>query len=265
MWAMSEQIGMGCGEFADVAAELALGVLTGRERAQAVAHLDHCDSCREYVRQLSLTGEEMLGLLPGREPPAGFESRVMGRLGLTALDKPAAESPQGLGIVPGLGSPQSPGQQRSGGKSLSRPARWSRRMLTMAAVALAVVAVGVGGWALRGATGPATNGGTAASEQLYEATLLSATHQADGKVYLYDGNPRWLYMGIDTHASRNDTVVCQLETRSGHLITIGSFQLDGGSGAWGSPDPIAASDVTGARITTMSGKVLATASFTTKA
>ena len=81
---MSEQIGMDCGEFADVAAELALGVLTGRERAQAVAHLDECDSCREHVRQLSLTGEEMLGLLPTREPPAGFESRVMGRLGLTA-------------------------------------------------------------------------------------------------------------------------------------------------------------------------------------
>ncbi len=263
---MSEQTGMGCGEFSDVAAELALGVLTGRERAQAVAHLDDCDPCREYVRQLSLTGEEMLGLLPGREPSAGFESRVMGRLGLTAPDKPAAESPQDLGIVPGLGGPPSPGQKSPGRKSLSSPARWSRRMLTMAAVALAVVAVGIGGWALRGATGPATNGGgTTASDQLHEATLLSATHQADGKVYLYDGSPRWLYMGVDTHASSNDTVICQLETRSGHLITIGSFQLEGGYGAWGSPDPIAASDVTGARITTMSGKVLATASFTTKA
>ena len=40
---MSELNEMGCREFSDVAAELALGVLTGRERAQALAHLDHCD------------------------------------------------------------------------------------------------------------------------------------------------------------------------------------------------------------------------------
>ena len=54
---MSELNEMGCQEFSDVAAELALGVLTGRERAQALAHLDHCASCREEVGQLTATGE----------------------------------------------------------------------------------------------------------------------------------------------------------------------------------------------------------------
>ena len=76
---MSELNEMGCREFSDVAAELALGVLTGRERAQAIAHLDHCASCREEVRQLTATGEGLLGLLPSVEPPAGFEARVMDR------------------------------------------------------------------------------------------------------------------------------------------------------------------------------------------
>jgi len=255
---MSEQIGMDCGEFADVAAELALGVLTGRERAQAVAHLDECDSCREYVRQLSLTGEEMLGLLPTREPPAGFESRVMGRLGLTA---PGPQGGPGPMSPPVPASPSTASSSPGSHQAPRSPARWSRRMLATAAVALAVVGVGVGGWALRGATGPAAGGGSTASAPLHEATLLSATHQSEGKVYLYDGSPRWLYMGIDTHGTSNDTVICQLETRSGHTITIGSFQLEGGYGAWGSPDPVAASDVTGARITTMNGTVLATASF----
>ena len=79
---MSELNEMGCAEFADVAAELALGVLTGRERARALAHLDRCDACREDVRQLTVTSEEMVGLLPAIEPPAGFETRVMERLGL---------------------------------------------------------------------------------------------------------------------------------------------------------------------------------------
>ena len=88
---MNELNEMGCREFSDVAAELALGVLTGRERAQALAHLDHCASCREEVRQLTATGEGLLGLLPNMEPPAGFEARVMDRLGLAA---PAPESGQ---------------------------------------------------------------------------------------------------------------------------------------------------------------------------
>jgi hypothetical protein len=246
MWAMSEQNGMSCGEFGGVAAELALGVLTGRERAQAVAHLDQCDSCREHVRQLSLTGEEMLGLVPSREPPAGFESRVMARLGL-AEPAPA--------MAPSAGG--------SGSKSDKSPVRWSRRMLTMAAVALAVVACGLGGWALRGVTGSTSGGGSTAQAPLREATLTSATDQNEGKVYLYDGSPRWLYMGVDTHDTSDKTVICQLETRSGRVITIGSFQLQGGYGAWGSPDSVAASDVTGARITSMDGTVLASAQFTT--
>ncbi len=86
---MSELNEMGCREFSDAAAELALGVLTGRERAQALAHLDHCASCREKVRQLTATGEGLLGLLPSVEPPAGFEARVMDRLGLAAAPGPA--------------------------------------------------------------------------------------------------------------------------------------------------------------------------------
>src|ERR1700759_1281407 len=117
---MSEQNQMRCGQFADVAAELALGVLPGRERAQAVAHLDECDSCREHIRQLSLTGEEMLGLLPSREPAEGFESRVMGRLGLATPSQASPGAPSlapprldsaGLGSA-GLGAQPAPKGQR---------------------------------------------------------------------------------------------------------------------------------------------------------
>jgi hypothetical protein len=257
---MSEQNEMSCGEFADVAAELALGVLTGRERAQAVAHLDECDSCRERIRQLSLTGEEMLGLLPSREPAEGFESRVMGRLGLATPSQASQATPSlappGLATV-GLGGEPGPKGQRS-------PKRWTRRMLTVAAAALAVVACGLGGWGLRGAMAPSGGArGTTAEAPLREAALLTAAHQTEGKVYLYDGSPRWLYMAVDTQGSSNDSVICQLETRGGGTITIGSFRLEGGYGAWGSPDPIAASQVTGARLTTLNGTVLATASFVT--
>ena len=81
---MSELNEMGCAGFADVAAELALGALTGRERAEALAHLDRCAACQEHVRQLTVTGQELLRLLPPEEPPPGFETRVLERLGLAA-------------------------------------------------------------------------------------------------------------------------------------------------------------------------------------
>src|SRR5450631_373784 len=226
---MTERYEMTCEEFGDIAAELALGVLTGRERAHAIEHLDQCDAFREHVRQLSLTGEEMLGLLPGQEPSAGFETRVRGRLGL---------------------APQ-------------RPKR-SRRMLATAAVLLAAVACGLGGWGLRGVTSAsATRGRSTAQAPLRSAALLTASHQTAGKIFLYDGNPRWLYMAVNTGVStRSGTVVCQLEATGGRIITIGSFRLDSGYGSWGSPDPVDPGSVTGARLTSPNGTVLATASFT---
>ena len=50
----------------------------------------------------------------------------------------------------------------------------------------------------------------------------------------------------------------------GRVITVGSFNLDGGYGSWGSPDPLASGSVTGARLISLNGTVLATASFTAR-
>lgn len=73
---------LSCGGLADVADELALGALTGRERAQALAHLDSCEACREITRRRLAVAAELPGLLPARDPPPGFEEAVMARLGL---------------------------------------------------------------------------------------------------------------------------------------------------------------------------------------
>ncbi|WP_432095307.1 hypothetical protein [Streptomyces sp. bgisy100] len=71
-----------CAELRELGAELALGILPGQERAAAITHLDRCPSCREYVGHLTLAEDGLLGLLPGSEPPVGFEKRVMRRLGM---------------------------------------------------------------------------------------------------------------------------------------------------------------------------------------
>jgi anti-sigma factor RsiW len=257
---MNELNEMGCREFSDVAAELALGVLTGRERAQALAHLDHCASCREEVRQLTATGEGLLGLLPNVEPPAGFEARVMDRLGLSAPAPPAPAPPvpaPSPASQPGWTSrlaflsrkpahPAPAGQARPGGRT--------RRALALAAVTLAVVAAGLGGWGLRPGT-PAPAGAPLSS-----ATLLSVSHQAAGKVFLYEGSSPWLYMSVYIPAG-SGTVICQVESGDGHITTVGSFRLTGGRGYWGNPVPTNQGPLTGARLVGPGGTVLATASF----
>jgi hypothetical protein len=61
--------------------------------------------------------------------------------------------------------------------------------------------------------------------------------------------------------SGNGTVICQVEGPGGHVKTLGSFQLAGGQGYWGSPDPANNGPLTGARLISTDGTVLATASF----
>ena len=250
---MSEVNEMSCAEFADAAAELALGVLTGRERARALAHLDRCEACRENVRQLAVTGEELVGLLPAIEPPAGFETRVMERLGLgTPAPGPALSPARQLSPARRLGLKLAGwfGGGWTGRGGVSYP----RRILAAAAVAVAVIVAGLGGWGLHAATS------SPAASPLSSAALLTASHQTAGQVYFYDSGSRWLYMSVDI-GSGNGTVICQVEGPDGHLTTVGSFQLAGGYGYWGSPDPVTNGPLTGARLVTTTGTVLATATF----
>ena len=245
---MSELNDMSCREFSDVAAELALGVLTGRERAAAIAHLDQCDACRENVRQLTMTGEGLLELLPAAEPPAGFESRVLERIGVAT----PAPSPARRARVFPFG--RRPAGQAAAAPGRPHQAGWTRRTLAAAAVAIAVVAGGLGGWGLGiGTSSPA-------STPLSSATLLSASHQTVGKIFLYQGSPRWLYMSVDM-PSGDGTVLCQVVSRDGQVTTVGSFRLADGHGYWGSPATGAPGELTGARLVTPQGTVLATASF----
>lgn len=247
---MSELNEMSCREFSEVAAELALGVLTGRERAAAIAHLDQCDACRENVRQLTMTGEGLLDLLPAAEPPAGFETRVLERIGVAT---PAPGPARRARVFP-FG--RRPAGQAAPAASRPRQAGWTRRTLAAAAVAIAVVAGGLGGWGLGiGTSSPA-------STPLSSATLLSASHQTVGKIFLYQGSPRWLYMSVDM-PSGDGTVLCQVVSRDGHVTTVGSLRLADGHGYWGSPATGAPGQLTGARLVTPQGTVLATASFRT--
>jgi hypothetical protein len=269
---------MTCAELADVAAELALGVLTGRERAMAVAHLDTCDECREDVRELIETGEQLLELLPPVEPPAGFETRVLARLGLPASPPESPQdSPQPYPVLlrPGTGAgPGSrhrrpahgdarPGSDRPGdghpGNPRPKRATRLRRALAAAAVGLAIVAAGLGGWRIGAGTAPAVSQESGA---LSTASLVSANRQSVGTIFIYSGTPRWLYMAVDLGGG-DEIVTCQLVGANGQIHTLGSFRLANGYGAWGNPAPPSDLHVSGARLVSASGTILATATIAT--
>lgn len=241
---MTEVNGMSCAEFADLAAELALGVLTGRERAEALAHLDQCQACSADVRQLTTAGEALLGLLPALEPPAGFETRVMARIGF-----PTAETESTL---------------RKEKRGVIKLSHRTKRMLAVAAAVAAAASAGFGGWGLHAATSPslASAATSQAPPELNSVSLLTADHKYAGELFLYNGDPRWMYMSVDLGtAGRSATVICQLVSADGRVTTVGSFHLTDGNGAWGSPAWVGDGSPVGARLLAADGTVLASASF----
>lgn len=213
---------------ADVAAELALGALTGRERARAIAHLEKCRECRAHVQRIALTGTQLLVLLPEHQPPAGFANRTIRRL-------PHA------------------GRHRETGRSHDR-------FLPVAATIIAVTCA-MAGFALRAMPMQPSHSASPAPSALHSASLTTASHQAIGTVFLYGASQPWLYMAVDT-GTGNSTVICQLQERDGQTITVGSFRLASGHGYWGSPEADQATGITSARLTTLDGTIVATATFT---
>jgi hypothetical protein len=83
---------VGCDQVREVAPELALGLLTGRERAAHLAHLESCGSCRAEVSGLATAADDVLLAGPRSSPPEGFDRRVLDRLAAAgALSTPTPE------------------------------------------------------------------------------------------------------------------------------------------------------------------------------
>lgn len=66
-----------CATCRDVAAELALGIAVGDERAAALQHLSGCEACRRELDRFTATLDTLLTATPSIEPPAGFGDRAV--------------------------------------------------------------------------------------------------------------------------------------------------------------------------------------------
>jgi hypothetical protein len=238
-----------CEKMREIGAELALGVLSGRERAEAVAHLDQCADCREYVENLTVVGDKLIGLLPDSPPPPGFETKVARRL---AQDAPAHEKRRRNTQASGLGH------------DLRGRARRARLRLASAVAAFAV-ACGLAGWGISTAVESVTASPPPAVETepvlVGDFTSAHAAHPV-GEMYIHPGASGWVFVTVDLtgpHASFTGTVTCLLERTDGTKDRVGDFTVRDGHGDWAVQTAVNPKGVSGAHLMSSDGTVLATA------
>ena len=133
--------------------------------------------------------------------------------------------------------------------------------LAAAAVTIAV-ALGFGsGWVANPGTSvsavPPYEHGVASTT----ATLTSDTH-AVGTVSTFAGTPGWMLMTV--HAGDvSGWVTCQVTVSGGQQVTVGSFRLDHGYGAWSARLPVSVPSIRSAQVTTSGGAAIGSATFAT--
>jgi hypothetical protein len=203
-----------CREARALLPELALGIAAGDERSRALDHVAGCAACRALLGELSMAADELLLLAPAREPPAGFESRVLQR---------------------GAGSPP-------------RPRRW------VAAVLAAAVVVGASAAAAailvttqeERELGARYRKALAVADGSYfgAVPLESESGARVGHVFAYEGSRPWVFVVL-SGLSRSGRFAVTLETRDGDRLRLGAMTVRGGSGSWGTTLPVELHDVSG--------------------
>lgn len=204
-----------CEETRALAAELALGVVEGEERGRALEHLANCPECRAEVERYSDVADELLLLAPHREPPVGFESRVLTEL----LPAPKPKRRRRLQLV-----------------------------LVPAATALAAAAVTLGFvWNdVQTATHYRDTLQKANGQEFEAYSLYGGGGRFAGTVFSYKGSPNWLVITVDP-AHRANLQNAELVMDDGRQVPLGWFSLDS-SGSSGGGIPVDPKNVSVLRI-----------------
>jgi hypothetical protein len=179
--------------------DLAVGKLAGRDRAAVLAHLLGCRTCREQVDVLIGTIEELLLAAPQAEPPVGFESQVVER----------------LGAVPATGR---------------RRVRAGTVLVAAAAcVALVVSAAFIGG---RLASKRQGDLGDA-------AVMATPSGDVVGSAWLYGGDPSWVLVSVPGWETWDDGSAAprgyelQVVLEDGTAVGLGAVTFGNEGKSWG--------------------------------
>lgn len=227
-----------CDRTRELAAELALGILDGEERGEALAHLSRCPGCRRHVEELSATADELTLLAPRVEPPPGFEARVLGRLPLAGT--------RGTHRRPAL--------------------RWRTAAAAVAASALAALAAWFATHADRELASRYRDTLAVADGRYFTAKPLARpSGNRVGTVFGYAGEQSWCMVLVRSYegepAVSDGSYAVELVRTDGRRARMGRLVVRGGSGSLGSALGFEYRELRAVRILRPDGSVLATATL----
>lgn len=180
-----------CPEVADLLPEVATGAATGPDRARVLRHLAGCARCRLELEELARTADELLPLVPEREPPLGFEEAVLARLTPPVARKERAWRPLALAAA--------------------------------AVVMVAALAAGLVWWR----TAPDRRLADEYRQALaigdgsyLRAARVTAGTATVGHLYAYQGRPSWIYLTV-TDAPTPGRYEVRLSAKDGRQWRLG--------------------------------------------
>ena len=204
------------------APELALGVLEGPARGEALAHVAACEACRAHVRELADVVDLLVALAPEAEPPPGFESTVVARM------------------------------------AAGRPVRGrGRSRVRLAAAAAVLVLVGAAAGALLGGRGGSDDG-----ETLDWAAMVAPGGDEVGEVWRYGDEEATLVVSVPAWAEIEGTdgprYALRLALEGGGTVEVGDFGRGDGRSSWGVTTEVAADAITAVSVVDDTGRVWCT-------
>ncbi|MDQ6852643.1 MAG: hypothetical protein M3046_02970 [Actinomycetota bacterium] len=192
---------LGCAEVREVAPELALDVLIGSERADALAHMSECSACRSLLGELTEVVDAVPLLVAEAQPPSGFQNRVL--------------------------------QQMSTRARRTRR-RWPALLAAAAAFVLVVTATAVLVQGRGSETRVAADSRQVrpASGDARSTTMVGAGGEQVGRIFTTPGDTALLMVSVN-YGVPSGTYSIEQRTGDGTAQQLGQMQVSDGHGTWG--------------------------------
>ena len=186
-----------CADVRELAPELAVNIVGGPQRADALDHMSECGPCRAYVAELAEAADALTLLAPEAEPPPGFERRVVAAIGS--------------------------GRRRS----------WRRLAIVAASVAAATAIVSIVGVRLVEGSDDARPVVAPAGSTSVEKVAMTTDDGIDvGEVHISDGHPSVVVVTVDYLISDGSYAI-EVSSPTRADKEIGRMAVAGGRGSWG--------------------------------
>lgn len=195
-----------CTSVRERAPDLALGALTGPERAEVVAHLDGCPSCQALVGEYASVADSLLDLVPETQPPTELAAPVL-----------AAMQP-------------------------TRHRRRRHRVVALAAAAIIAICAATG-LTVALVSGGGGGNSSSAAPALRSAPMIGSGNLTVGRVVTTNGRPPKLAVSVDYWVS-DGRYVLAARNRAGETAPVGTLKVTNGRGTWTGSTPAVSHPVT---------------------